>query len=150
MTPDNFGHPRWILKLFGLIRNHWHHQGQCYSIHFDAWRNAEKRFWQLTASPVHQQLFGGSRDGASVWTGYVFDSGAFSREYGVWLQELCLMSKCGQETPRPKMVLKGSYEKHNFFIDIFLEPEDGVDVSEVLDTITNQVRPARIEEEEDK
>jgi hypothetical protein len=46
------------------------------------------------------------------------------------------------------MMLKGSFQRHNVFIEIFLEPEDGVDVSEILDTITNRIRPPHTEENE--
>ncbi len=141
MDRDSKDRPRWVQKLFTLIAKHWHHHGPCKSIHFDARHTPENESWEVEAAPAFQEVFGGEQDGQHVWTGFIFEAGEFSRETGLWLQDFAVASQCTDCCPRPKMMMKGKFRGHNVFVTIRLEPEKGSAPTELLDTITKEVRP---------
>lgn len=141
MNRDSTDRPRWVQKLLKLIEKHWHYHSPCKSISFDARYSPDVRGWEIEASPVRQEVFGGEQDGQQIWTGFIFEAGEFSKETGLWLQDFAVASQCAACCPRPKMMMKGKFRGHNVFVTIALEPQKGSAPTELLDTITKEVRP---------
>jgi len=96
--------------------------------------------WQVKAAPVYQEVYGGDDDGKKVWAGFVFDIGDFSRETGVWVEEFAISSYCQECTEHPKLMARGKFQGHQFFLHIFLEPVAETEPVEVIDTIQQQIR----------
>ena len=141
MKRDSTEQPRWVKRLFKLIAKYWRHHAPCKSIQFDARYLADSLAWEIEAAPAYQEVLGGEQDGQQVWTGFIFEAGEFSRETGLWLQDFAVASHCAACCPRPKMMMKGKFRGHNVFVTIALEPQEGSEPAELLDTITREVRP---------
>jgi hypothetical protein len=141
MNRDSTDRPRWVQKLFKLIEKHWHYHGPCKSISFDARYSPDVRAWEIEASPVRQEVYGGEQDGQQVWTGFIFEAGEFSKESGLWVQDFAVASHCAVCCHRPKMMFKGKFKGHYVFVNIALEPDRDSGATEFLDTIKREVRP---------
>ena len=84
----NGANPKWILKFVHKIEKYWHYHAFCTKIAYDIHFNSEINSWQINASPVFQEIYGGEKDGKKVWSGFSFDVLGFAQENGIW----CLFS----------------------------------------------------------
>jgi len=132
--------PRWTEKLFALIHKHWQYHAPCVHINIQAFFDHDNKAWQVKAAPVYQEVYGGDDDGKKVWAGFVFDVGDFSRETGVWVQEYAISSYCQECTQHPKLIARGKFQGHQFFLHVFLEPVAETEAVEMIDTIQQQIR----------
>jgi hypothetical protein len=145
--------PQWTENFFRLIHKNWSYHSPCEHINIQGWWDTEEKIWQIKAAPVFQEVYGGGEDGKKVWAGFIFDSGDFGRENGVWIQEQAVASYCqgGVQVcnPHPKLMIRGKYKNHWFLLHIHLEPITETETIEVVDTIKKEVRaipPAAKEE----
>lgn len=140
--------PKWIERLFDLIHKHWQYHAPCSHVNMQAFQD-ESHMWQIKAAPVFQEVYGGDDDGKRVWAGFLFDTGDFSREEGVWIQEQAVASYCQECTEYPKLMLKGKFRGHQFMLHLFLEPIADTATVEMIDTIKQEIRdmPAPAKEE---
>lgn len=132
--------PKWINRLFDRIHKHWNYHAPCSHINMQAFWDDEYKAWQVKAAPVFQEVLGGPDDGKRVWAGFLFEMGEFSRTPGVWVQEQAVASFCNECTPYPKLMVKGKFEGHPFFLHIFLEPIAETDTVEIIDTLKQEIR----------
>ena len=123
------------------VERNWRYHARSHSL---LWRTQEEGGeWKIEVAPVFQEVYGGDDDGKRVWAGFLFDTGDFSREEGVWVQEQAVASYCQECTDYPKLMLKGKYRGHQFMLHLFLEPIAGTEPVELIDTIKNEVRELR-------
>lgn len=132
--------PKWIPIFYDTISKHWQHHAPCEHINLKAEWVKETKCWHIQAAPVFQEILGGEDDGKKVWAGFLFDMMDFSRDEGVWIQEQAYMSVCKECTSNPKIMSKGKFRGRNFYLHIFLEPPEGSDSVEVIDTIKKEIR----------
>lgn len=139
--------PQWTQRLFATMNSCWNYHTPCSCINFQAWHDPNLNLWQIKAAPVYQECYGGEDDGKKIWSGFLFDMGNFQRQRGVWIEEQALMSRCEEQSKYPKIAAKGKFEGHDIFMEIFLEPIAETKVKEIVDTVTNEIRP--VEDEDD-
>lgn len=139
--------PKWTEKLFALIYKHWQYHALCVHINIQAFFDHEEKVWQVKAAPVFQEVYGGDEDGKKVWAGFIFDIGDFSRETGVWVEHFAIASYCQECSEHPKLMVRGKFRGHQFFLHIFLEPIAETDAVEVLDTLQHEIREMPDKEE---
>jgi hypothetical protein len=134
--------PKWVERLFGIIHNCWQYHAPCSHINMQAWWDdqLETPCWQIKAAPVYQEVYGGDEDGKRVWAGFIFDVMDFSRAPGVWVQEQAVASYCQECTAYPKMMLRGKFQGHLFFLHVYLEPIEETETIEIIDTIKQEIR----------
>lgn len=136
--------PSWLPRLSKAIDHCWHNHGPCAHIHF---RYSKKPgYWHVIAAPVWQEMYGGKNDGSIVWTGFVFEVSDFLRLPGVFIEKFAVATKCGGCSQYPKYMAKGKYRGHPVLIEIYLEPIEGSDTVEIIDTLKKQVREAHAQE----
>ncbi len=129
------------------VRANWSYHSPCEQVD---WRCdlLDDGTWEITASPVYQQVWAGEDDGKKVWAGFDFHGFGFAQEPGVEILDFGGMSVCTDHNPTPFIGLKGCYFGQPFVLRILLEPSTDAPVREVLDTVTKQVRPVTDEEDE--
>lgn len=132
--------PKWIQSFYKAIYACWQHHSPCENVNMRSEWSKETKCWHINAAPVWQEILGGEDDGKRVWAGFLFDFGDFSRAEGVWIQEQAFMSYCSECTDHPKTVTKGKYKGHNFYLHLYLEPPEGCDAAEVIDTLKKEIR----------
>jgi hypothetical protein len=132
--------PEWYDKFIALIEFCWEHHGPCQHLHSKCWYDADG-VWLITVAPVFQEVLGGEDDGKKVWTGFIFHSDAFCKADGVSVESFAAGSVCSQCSPHPRLMFRGEYRGHRFYLQVFLEPPRDVEVVEVIDTIRCEVRP---------
>jgi hypothetical protein len=97
--------------------------------------------WEITVSPVLQQVWAGEDDGTKVWAGFDFHGFGFSQEPGVEVLDFGAMSFCLDHNPTPFIGLKGRYFGQHFVLHVHLQPLEESAIREVLDTVRKVVRP---------
>jgi hypothetical protein len=132
--------PNWISQLYECVYRHWNHHSPCKHINLKTDWSRDTKCWHITAAPVYQEILGGEKDGEKVWAGFLFDMGDFSRDEGVWIQEQAFMSLCSECTEIPKIMVKGKFRGHNFYLHLLLEPPKDSEIVEVIDTLKKEVR----------
>lgn len=122
------------------VRSNWNYHSPCDQVE---WRCdlLDDGTWEITVSPVFQQIWAGVDDGKKVWAGFDFHAFGFSQEPGVEVLDFGAMSFCLDHNPTPFIGLKGRYFGQHFVLHIHLEPLPESAIREVLDTVTKQVRP---------
>lgn len=132
--------PKWVERFFRLIHHCWQYHAPCSHINMQAGFNPDLGCWDIKAAPVYQEVYGGDGDGKRVWAGFLFDVGEFSRAPGVWVQEQAAASYCSECTSTPKIMLRGKFQGHLFFLSISLEPIEETETVEIIDTIKHEIR----------
>ncbi|MGE3408674.1 MAG: HEAT repeat domain-containing protein [Pirellulales bacterium] len=128
------------------VRSNWNFHAPCEQVE---WRCEllDNGAWEITVSPVYQQVWAGEDDGRVVWAGFDFHGFGFLQEPGVELLDFGAMSFCLDHNPTPFIGFKGRYFGQPFILHIHLEPSAASPIREVLDTVTKQVRPIDAEDE---
>jgi len=132
--------PKWARRFLKLIYKHWQYHAMCKHINTQAYFDKEHDAWQFKAAPVYQEVLGGEDDGQKVWAGFLFDVGEFGRNKGVYIADHALQSFCGDCNNCPKMMVKGKFEGHSFYLQIYMEPVADTEPVEILDTIKEEIR----------
>ena len=140
MSSESKPLPKWTENFFHLIHKHWEYHAPCEHINIKASLDRNSKCWLIQAAPVYQEVYGGDEDGKKVWSGFLFDVGDFSKEIGVWVQEYAIASYCQECTDHPKIMIKGKFQGHQFYLNVFLEPVAETEPVEIIDTIEKQIR----------
>lgn len=140
MTDDSKAPPKWTDQLFSLVHKNWQYHSPSVAINNKVEHDKAQNIWHLKAAPVYQEIYGGNEDGKKVWAGFVFDVGDFAKEDGIWVQDYAVASYCRDCTEHPKMMIKGKFKGHNFFLHIFLEPVPETGISEIVDVLKKEIR----------
>ena len=145
----NGANPKWILKFVNKIEKYWHYHAFCTKIAYDIHFNSEINSWQINASPVFQEIYGGEKDGKKVWSGFSFDVLGFAQENGIWCLDTMLFSKCAGCSDEPKIMMTVKFQKHKILLTILLRPPEDMKIFEVVDVANNKSHYRPSEDEND-
>lgn len=130
----------WIDRLKAAVEGCWQNHGLTHTI---GWFQTSDLFNStiLVAYPVYQQVVGGRDDGRKVWTGFRFSLSELLKIENLKLLKLEGASRCDHCNPHPLFEVAGEFEGNEFNLIILLEPKLNTEVVEILDTISQSVRP---------
>lgn len=134
--------PKWGQKLFETVEHYWNHHGPCNHINFNLEYNSELKLWNAMFAPAFQEVFGGEDDGKTVWTGFLFEAGKFSRLTGVEIQDWAIASACKDPDciAIPRVMIKGKYKGHKIILQIWQEPPKDTEPLEIVDVAAKEIR----------
>ena len=140
--------PPWFGKILQALTDCWRHHAPCERISVTSAFDDETGEWRIVASPVHQEVFGGERDGSQVWTAFTFDAtdilvpGLF-RVPGLVIENVAVTSCCAERSSTPMLVFKAKCDGEPVSIRVHLQPVAGSQPAEVIDTIRHVIRERR-------
>ena len=138
MTSDDFDTD----GFHQALERHWHHHAMCNLISVQTTFSPILQMWCVEASPVFQEIVGGSEDGAKVWSGFEFYPTDFAdEEPEVEVESVALATYCVHCSNSPFARLSGRFKGLPFLLRIYLEPIPNTEPVEIYDAITKEVRP---------
>jgi len=121
---------KWLEELQKNIGTCWEWHSPAVQIGFRyAKPDQDDEFWEIWAYPAVQEIFGGQKDGETVWSGFNFDVLEFLTDFEP--EEVSLSTR--RHVDPSELTFEGRFRGQNVFLHLCLEPPQDAEATEIVD-----------------